>query len=167
MSWHAVNQGDEGSARVLSDWSSKCEDDDNLDSGLVASEQSLASAEGVLSKRDSAIHESEENLLSSASSMRYEHQDSGLGLNEHFSGLSLKSHLNDLNSPPSPSSTTFAPASPTGSCQKVPLSPQHQAQPQPSDANLSLAEIYFQQDEDGDTWVYKYLILFINDFKYN
>jgi hypothetical protein len=143
-----MSQGDEGSARV-SDWPSKCEDEDNLDSGLVASEQSLVSGEGLLHKRDSAFLESEENLLSSASSMRYDHQDSGLGLNEHFSGLSLKSHLNDLNSPPSPSSTTFAPSSPTGSCQKVPLSPQHQEQS--SDANFALAEIYFQQDEDGDT----------------
>ncbi|XP_059485470.1 NF-kappa-B inhibitor cactus-like isoform X2 [Neocloeon triangulifer] len=135
------------------DWSSKCEDEDNLDSGLVASEQSLTSEQGLSGKRDSAFHESEENLLSSASSMRYDHQDSGLGLheglNDHFSGLSLKSHLNDLNAPPSPTSTTFTPSSPTGSCQKVPLSPQKEILPEPR--NLGLDDLYFDQDEDGDT----------------
>ncbi|CAB3369242.1 Hypothetical predicted protein [Cloeon dipterum] len=137
---------------IQRDWSSKCvEDEDNLDSGLVASEQSLVSDQELSQKRDSAFHESEENLLSSVSSMRYDHQDSGLGLNEHFSGLSLKSYLNDLNSPPSPTSTTFTPSSPTGSCQKVPLSPQKEQQQQQTDGNIALAELYFQQDEDGDT----------------
>lgn len=149
--------------------SGKClYDSGRTDSGFlsganIVSEQGLSSDDISSSRKftDSSIQEDcKENTQSL---MRL---DSGVDVNEQFSSLSLTS-TNDLNATPSKShsqdsgTTTFTninvPTSPT-----TKAAPANVEQPQTSRQPVAVQpwELYYQQDDDGDTYVLIFLYFY-------